>query len=118
MTAVLVSARFPLHELEALLGWPLAHELADMTGVSKHVVGAWKRRGLSWEQASDLADRFGYFPTEIWGRDWWEPVVPKGHPRSGKPPRVKPKHGAIGSLAEQMDRVGARGRQRHLHGPR
>lgn len=98
-------ARYPLHDLERLLGWPIVAELVEWTGHRPTTVQAWKTRGLSWEQADELACRFGYHPFDVWGEDWWEPLVPPGHPRSKPPARVRPKgNGAVGSVGEQITR--------------
>lgn len=110
MSRAMVLARFPLHELEALLGWPFTADLAEAAGVTVDVLKVWKRRGLSWEQADQMAGRFGYHPALVWGEDWWEPVVPRGHPRARAPKRIRPRAGEIGSAEEMGDRLAARRR--------
>lgn len=102
----LVGVRYPLHELEVLLGWPLAVELAEAVGVSVAAVGQWKVRGLSHRQADRLACWFGYHPAELWP-EWLDfEQIPSGEARARRPQRVRPiMHGAIGSNAEMADRA-------------
>lgn len=110
----MVAARYPLHELEALLGWPIQAELAEECGVTWVAVQGWIRRGLSWAQADELATRFGYHPIEVWGADWFEQYVPPDHPRAQPPKREQPAYGAIGSYAEKSVRGMRRKRERTL----
>lgn len=108
----LVCARYPLHDLEELLGWPIAAELAEMTGHSAAAVAGWKVRGLSWQQADELACGLDYHPALVWGEDWWEPLVQPGDPRALPPKRVRPMlSGQIGSVGEQIERAIARRRE-------
>ena len=106
MTA-LRSVRFPLHDLERLLGWPLAVDLAEDVGATVAAVQQWKIRGVSHRQADQLATLFGYHPTAVWGPAWVDDVkVPADDPRAQHPARVRPMiHGQVGSLAEMVDRA-------------
>jgi hypothetical protein len=102
-----VVARFPLHDLEALIGWPTARELAEAVGVTVEAVEGWKNRGLSWRQADDLACRFNYPPAFVWGADdWCEAYVPPDHPRAARPPRKRPgPYDGVGSASELAERT-------------
>lgn len=110
----MVVARYPLHELEALLGWPIHADMAEACGVTPVAVAGWRRRGLSWPQADELACRFGYHPAEVWGADWAEHYVPPGHPRARPPKREQPAYGTIGSQGEKQERLARRQRERTL----
>lgn len=105
MTA-LRSVRFPLHDLERLLGWPLAVDLAEDVGATVAAVQQWKIRGVSHRRADQLAVRFGYHGAEVWGPAFFDDVkVPADDPRAQHPARVRPTiHGAVGSLAEMAGR--------------
>jgi len=100
-----VGARYPLHELEALLRWPLVDELAEMCGVTEAAVKGWKIRGLSHDQADRLACRFGYHPALVW-TDWIACVQhPRGTPHQAvRPRRVTPAYGE-GSPGERVERA-------------
>lgn len=89
MRSDLRTARFPLHDLESRLGWPLAADLAHNVNASLAAVRKWKIRGLSWWQADELACRFDWHPVEVWGVDWLDPLVPAGHPRADPPQRIR-----------------------------
>jgi hypothetical protein len=61
-----VSGRYPLADLEALVGRPSAAELAERMGVSGQVVRQWRCRGLSERQADEVACRLGWWPGLVW----------------------------------------------------
>lgn len=101
--------RYPLHELEALIGWPTAYELAEEVDATVAAVNAWKIRGLSHRQADELAIRFGWHPALVWGAAWTDcPTYPTGTPeRDLRPKRERPRWG-LGSTAELCERAARR----------
>jgi hypothetical protein len=101
--------RYPLHELEALIGWPTAYELAAEVGTTVEAVKQWKIRGLSHRQADQLASHFDYHPTLVWGPVWDQmPTYPTGTPESElRPKRERPAYG-LGSVAELCERASRR----------
>lgn len=111
MTGRIRKARFPLHDLEALIGWPIHKDLAAELGVSLAAVKGWATRGVTYLQADDLAGHFGLHPLEVWGPDWLEPYVPPGHPRAEWPAREAPTGYCIGSTAEKQTRLATRRRE-------
>ncbi|CAN5882859.1 hypothetical protein BH23ACT2_BH23ACT2_26480 [soil metagenome] len=55
MSAQSSGARYPLHELEILLGWPTANQLTAELGVTAAAVAQWRIRGLSHRMADQVA---------------------------------------------------------------
>lgn len=108
-----VGARYPLHELEVLVGWPTAAELASATGASVAAVEKWRLRGLSHEQADRLAVRFGWHPILVWP-EWLDAeryAAADVDARALRPARVTPKMGEAGSIGEKRDRLAQRRRE-------
>lgn len=92
----LIGHRYPLHEIERILDWPTQRELAEILGVSETAIESWKRRGLSHQQADELATRFNHHGVELWGQDFLDaPMYIKG--TEPKPERVRPASG-IGAV--------------------
>lgn len=44
---------------------------AEALGVAPRQLDRWKRDGVTWVQADELAVRIGQHPGTVWGRDWW-----------------------------------------------
>ena len=88
----MVGHRYPLHEIEKILGWPLSQDLADIFGVTPGTVEAWKSRGLTHEVADRLASQLNHHGVEVWGQVFIDyPQYPPG--TNVKPERVKPTAG-------------------------
>jgi hypothetical protein len=103
-----VGHRYPLHEIERILDWPLEVELAEIFDVKVSTVAGWKRRGLSHRQADELASRLNHTGIELWGMVFEEwPKYPEG--TDVTPPRVRPASG-IGSHQHQLERAAERAR--------
>lgn len=64
-------ARYALADLEALIGWPTASQLAQVIGCSTREVVRWRTQGLPEKRADELAIRFGFHPALVWP-DWLE----------------------------------------------
>jgi hypothetical protein len=59
-------ARYPLADLEALVGCSTSAELAERVGVTRQAVHQWRHRGLSERQADEVACRLGWWPGLVW----------------------------------------------------
>ncbi|CAN5881659.1 hypothetical protein BH23ACT2_BH23ACT2_24290 [soil metagenome] len=99
-------ARYPLHELEVLLGWPTAAQLAAELGVSKMVVAQWRVRGLSHPQADRVACHFNLHPVLLWP-EWVDALTyDVVDPKDLWPPRVsKPLYGV--AMPNRLEDVSA-----------
>lgn len=64
-----MSARYPLGTLERLIGSPSSDTTAAVIGAKPATVRQWRRRGLSWAQADQVACRAGFHPRNVWP-DW------------------------------------------------
>lgn len=114
MSARMCGARYPLHELEALIGWPTAAELAQATGATVAAVDKWRLRGLSHEQADRLAVHFGWHPILVWP-EWIDAerhLAADVDVKALRPVRVTPKMGEAGSIGDKRARVAKRRRER------
>lgn len=111
-------ARYPLHELEVLIGWPTAAELAAALGVTVAAVEKWRLRGLSHEQADRLAVACGWHPVLVWP-EWLEAerhLAADVDAKAVRPVRRTPKMGEVGSLGEKLERSAERRREVALAG--
>jgi hypothetical protein len=63
--------RLPLAPLEQLVGRGCGLATARELGVHPRQVHRWRRQGVTWAQADELATRAGWHPAEVWGAAWW-----------------------------------------------
>jgi hypothetical protein len=70
-------ARLPFGPLEQLVSGGCGLATARELGVHPRQVYRWRRYGVTWAQADELATRAGWHPAEVWGADWWdaEPIL-------------------------------------------
>jgi len=69
--------RLPLEPLMAEVRYPGVTEFADFIGVSRWTVYRMMRRGLTIDEADRLAIKVaGCHPISIWGRAFYEDLVP------------------------------------------
>ncbi len=102
-----LAARYPLHELEVLLGWPTANQLAAELGVSKAVVKQWRNRGLSHTRADEVACHFNIHPVLLWP-EWVEArrFDDVDDPKDLNPPRQSKPHYGV-ALPNRLEDVSA-----------
>jgi len=65
----LAGRRFPLSPIEAALRAASVSELARRLDVDRTMVYRWRRSGLTWRRADDLACRADRHPSELWA-EW------------------------------------------------
>lgn len=64
-----VGHKFPLAPLEAIYPNPIV--LADAIGCAPRRISMWRKSGIWWKIADDVAGRLGMGPWEIWP-DWFD----------------------------------------------
>lgn len=67
-----VELRLPFEPLERLLSGSCAGATARTLGVDLRQIYRWRRQGVTWALADELAVRVGLHPAVVWGRDWWD----------------------------------------------
>jgi hypothetical protein len=65
--------RLPFDPLERLVGRGCGLAAARALDVHPRQVYRWRRQGVTWATADQLAARVGRHPAEVWGTDWWDP---------------------------------------------
>ena len=63
--------RLPLAPLERILAAGCASGAARALDVNPRQIYRWRRTGVSWAQADELAVRVGVHPSAVWGAAWW-----------------------------------------------
>lgn len=58
--------RYPFSDLETAVRTTNASHLAELIGVDRTVIYRWRRNGLTFDKADELAVKFGFVPENIW----------------------------------------------------